>query len=95
MDSNLQSTNGLGVPKWDPRARAEVYLGHFPVHTGNVALILNLQTGHASPQYHVVFGEEFTTVPYLQTTETPPNWEDLVKNHTERATEEAFSIASL
>ena len=54
-----------GTPKWEPRARAGVYLGHSPSHAGNVALVLNLQTGHVSPQYHLVFDDDFSTVPYL------------------------------
>ena len=70
-------------------------MGHSPTHTGNVALFLNLQTGHVSPQYHVVFDDEFTNVPYVQSTEAPPNWADLVANHTENATDEAFTIYSL
>eukprot|EP00957_Ditylum_brightwellii_P059833 4541964-Ditylum_brightwellii.AAC.1 len=53
LDSRLQSGQGIGPPKWDPRAQAGVYLGHSPVHAGNVALVLNLKTGHVSPQYHV------------------------------------------
>ena len=94
LDSALQSNKGIGPPKWDPRARTGIYLGHAPTHAGNMALVLNLQTGHVSPQYHIVFDDEFTTVPYLQSTEAPPNWEYLVANHTEKATDEAFSIAS-
>eukprot|EP00957_Ditylum_brightwellii_P141676 10793520-Ditylum_brightwellii.AAC.2 len=54
-------------------SRVGVYLGHSPVHAGNVALALNLQTVHVSPQYHVGFDDEFTTVPYLQSDEEPPN----------------------
>ena len=65
LDAQLQTGNGIGPPKWEPRARAGIYLGHSPVHAGNVALVLNLQTGHVSPQYHIVFDDEFTTVPYL------------------------------
>eukprot|EP00957_Ditylum_brightwellii_P024644 1862581-Ditylum_brightwellii.AAC.1 len=42
LDSRLQSGQGIGPPKWDPRARAGVYLRHSPVHAGNVALALNL-----------------------------------------------------
>ena len=86
LHSSLQSGNDIGPPKWEPRARSGVYLGYSPAHAGNVALVFNLQTGHVSPQYHVVFDDEFTTVPYLQSTEAPPNWADLVENHTENAT---------
>eukprot|EP00957_Ditylum_brightwellii_P191740 14596807-Ditylum_brightwellii.AAC.1 len=52
------------------------------------------KTGHVSPQYHVVFDDEFYTVPYLQSSKPPPNWIDLVQNHTECATEESFNMAS-
>eukprot|EP00957_Ditylum_brightwellii_P072252 5492254-Ditylum_brightwellii.AAC.1 len=46
LDGRLQSGSGIGPPKWDPRSRAGVYLGHSPVYAGNVALVLNLHTGH-------------------------------------------------
>eukprot|EP00957_Ditylum_brightwellii_P119555 9122198-Ditylum_brightwellii.AAC.1 len=94
LDATLQNSTGIGQPKWDPRSRAGVYLGHSPVYVGNVALVLNLQTGHMSPQYHIIFDDEFITVPYLDSDEPPPNWTDLIKNHTESATEEAFNIVS-
>eukprot|EP00957_Ditylum_brightwellii_P095680 7290450-Ditylum_brightwellii.AAC.1 len=45
-DSRSQSDTGIGPPKWDPRARSGIYLGHSPFHAGNVALVLNLQTDH-------------------------------------------------
>eukprot|EP00957_Ditylum_brightwellii_P003988 303818-Ditylum_brightwellii.AAC.1 len=44
--SALQSARSIGPPKWNPRARAGVYLGHSAHHAGNVALVLNLQTSH-------------------------------------------------
>eukprot|EP00957_Ditylum_brightwellii_P114982 8769693-Ditylum_brightwellii.AAC.1 len=81
LDANLQTGTGIGPPKWNPRTRAGIYLGQSPVHAGNVALVLNLQTGHVSPQYHVVFDNEFTTVPYLHSSEAPPNWADIVTKH--------------
>eukprot|EP00957_Ditylum_brightwellii_P142825 10882492-Ditylum_brightwellii.AAC.1 len=71
--ANLQTVHDIGPPKWNPRARAGIYLSHSPVHAGNVALVLDLQTGHVSPQYHIVFNDEFLTVSYLQSHETPPN----------------------
>eukprot|EP00957_Ditylum_brightwellii_P073539 5587614-Ditylum_brightwellii.AAC.1 len=83
LDSRSQDGTGIEPPKRDPKARASIYLGHSPFHAGNVALVLDLQTGHVSPQCHVVFDDEFSTVPYLQSSEPPPNWIDLVQNHTE------------
>ena len=50
LDSCLQ-TNLKGVPKWDPRARLGIYLGRYPAHAGNVALVLNPKAGLVSPQY--------------------------------------------
>eukprot|EP00957_Ditylum_brightwellii_P152976 11644060-Ditylum_brightwellii.AAC.1 len=72
----------------------EVLLGHTEECSGNVALVLNLQTGHVIPQYHVAFDDNFLTVLYLQLPETPNNWADLVAKHTEKATDQAFNLAS-
>lgn len=49
-------------PKWDKRATKGLYLGRSPKHSGTVALVLNLSTGHITPQYHVVFDDGFETV---------------------------------
>eukprot|EP00957_Ditylum_brightwellii_P100577 7666354-Ditylum_brightwellii.AAC.1 len=94
LDAAFQNSRGIGQPKWDPLSRAGVYLGQFLVYAGNVALVLNLQTGHVSLEYQIIFYDEFTTVPYLDSVEAPPNWTDLIKNHTESTIEEAFNIAS-
>jgi len=56
----------LKITKWDPRARVGVYLGHSPYHAGSVALVLNPKTLHVSPQYHVYFDDNFSTVPYIR-----------------------------
>jgi len=48
--------------KWDERAKVGVYLGKSPHHNKNVALVLNRETGLVSPQYHVMYDEEFHTV---------------------------------
>ena len=34
------------LPKWEPKARVGIYLGHSPCHAGSVALALNLKTLH-------------------------------------------------
>eukprot|EP00957_Ditylum_brightwellii_P117002 8924640-Ditylum_brightwellii.AAC.1 len=94
LDADLQTGHDIGPPKWNPRARAGVYLGHSPGHACNVALVFNLQTDHVSPQYHTIFDNEFLTVSYLQSHETPPNWTDLVAKCTEKATDQAFNLAS-
>ena len=50
LDSRLQDGHG-NIPKWDPRARDGIYLGNSIVHTNSVALVLNPNTGHISPQF--------------------------------------------
>ena len=72
LDHRLQGGPG-GPPKWDPRACVGIYLGRSPFHANNVALVLNPRTGHISPQYHVVFDDDFTTVPFMSSGTVPPN----------------------
>ena len=91
LDSRLQ-TNPKGVPKWEPRARLGIYLGRSPAHAGNVALVLNPKTGLVSPQYHVVFDDDFTTVPHLRKGTVPSNWEKLVLGSRERSTDEFIDL---
>jgi len=82
LDKSLQSGTGM-LPKWNPRSNVGVYLGHSPDHASNVALVLNLTTGLVSPQYHVVFDDNFSTVGYIHNSKEPTHWEDLCKHHTE------------
>ena len=93
LDSRLQNAGGAGPPKWEPRARMGVYLGHSPFHAGSVALVWNPTTGRVSPQYHVVFDDDFTTVPYMEAGTVPPHWDDLVRNNTEKATPDDVILA--
>jgi hypothetical protein len=92
LDASLQSSS-LGAPKWEPRSRLGIYLGHSPFHAGSVALVLNPATGHVSPQYHVVFDDDFTTVASIRNGVVPENWMDLVKRSSELATDEQFDLA--
>jgi len=70
-----------------------VYLGHSPFHAGSVALVFNPRTGRVSPQYHVVFDDTFSTVPYMDAGTEPPHWHDLLKYSSEKATDEDFDLA--
>ena len=63
LDPKLQQ--GKKLPRWEPRARRGIFVGYSTVHSSDVPLVLNLQTGHISPQYHVVFDDSFSTVPSL------------------------------
>ena len=54
--------NGGKTSKWNPRSTQGMYLGLSPEHASNVILIFNLMTRHVSPQFHVVYDEDFTSV---------------------------------
>ena len=79
LDQRLQSGSSM-IPKWEPRARMGIYVGRSPSHASNVALVLNPRTGHVSPQFHVVFDDDFTTVEYLRKMTVPPHWAELVRS---------------
>jgi hypothetical protein len=93
LDSRLHNVGSIGPSKWEPRSNIHVYLGHSPFHAGSVALVYNPSTGHASPQYHVVFDDHFTTVPYMEAGTIPPYWSDLLQSSSELASEQAFNLA--
>ena len=74
-----------GVPKWEQRSGAGVYLGRSPTHVGLAAMILKLRTGHVSCQYlisYIVFDDTFNTVNYLRKKEEPPPQHELVETST-------------
>jgi len=53
LDSKIQG--GGAIPKWNPKARVGVYLGHSPCDIGSVALVLNPKTLIVSTQYHLSY----------------------------------------
>jgi len=75
LEPKLTEAGGK-IPKWKPRSRRGQYMGTSPVHAESVALVRNLHTGYLSPQYHIVFDDEFSTV-YADEDEKPPNWDAL------------------
>jgi hypothetical protein len=92
LDSRLQSAGGPGAPKWEPRSRLGIYVGHSPNHAGSVALVLNPKTGLISPQFHVVFDDDFSTVPYLRKGTVPDNWAELVTNSRQKCTDGFYDV---
>jgi hypothetical protein len=80
LEPRLQQ--GLKIPKWQPRSRQAVYLGHSPHHAQTVPIVFNPRTGLCSPQYHVVFDDQFSTVPYLDQSKPPPHWPELFQQST-------------
>ena len=78
----------IGLPKWEPRARNGLYIGHLILHAGSLALLLNIRTGHVSPQYHAVFDNTFSNVEHMRKGLIPGNWENLVEEHSELSAQE-------
>ena len=54
--------SGKTLPHWHSESRIGLYLGPSPRHACNVGLVLNLETGLVSPQFHVSYDEFFETV---------------------------------
>ena len=50
------------MAKWKSCSWLGVNIGHSLFHSGNVPVIYNPVTTHISPQYHVVFDDQFTAV---------------------------------
>ena len=53
-------------------------MGFSQSHSSDVPIILNLRTGHISPQFHVVFDDTFSTVPSQYRQNDPPDWWNVV-----------------
>ena len=60
LKNELQQSKIYG--KWNPRSRLGIYLGQSPIHNQNVALVLDIESGYMSPQFHVKFDTSFHTV---------------------------------
>ncbi len=93
LDSRLCNVDSIGPPKWEPRSNMRVYLRHSPFHSGSVALVYNPFIGHVSPQYHVVFDNDFTLVPYMEAGTIPPHWSDLLHSSSQLASKHALNLA--
>ena len=93
LDDRLQNSGGEGPPKWETYSYIGVYLGHSPFHAGRVVLVFNPNTGRVIAQYHVVFDDEFITVPYMESGTIPSNWENLVKYSSEMAPSQDVDLA--
>ena len=65
LDNDLQGRKPFH--KWRQRSKPGIYLGVSPVHDRNVALVLDCDTGLASPQFHVAFDPRFDTAKDITT----------------------------
>jgi hypothetical protein len=60
LNTSLQ--DGKNIPKWNPCARLGLFLGFSNLHSSLVSLVLNVATGHISPQFQVIFDDKFETI---------------------------------
>ena len=81
LDPKLQ--DGKKLPKWNKRSRRGVYLGISKLHSSTVHLVLNVDTGKVTPQYHVVFDDTFSTV-FSDGVFTDDVWNSIVTSNHER-----------
>ena len=78
LDPRLQ--DGKKIPKWEPCARQGQFLGYSKDHATMIGLIRNIRTGYISPQFHVVYDEDFTTVTSDNSIDLTEHWIDLFLN---------------
>ena len=57
-----------------------------------MALVLIPKIGLVSPQYHVVYDDQFSTVHHMRDLTVPPNWAQLVQNSNELVTTEQYDL---
>ena len=77
LDEQLQK--GQTIPKFDHRSQVEIFVRHSSHHSSKVALIYNMSTKHISPQYHVLFDDNFDTIPCKSSTDAWKMWDALAE----------------
>jgi hypothetical protein len=60
LDTSLQ--DGKKILKWNPWARLRLFLGFSDLHSSQVPLVMNIETGKISPQSHEILDGKFETV---------------------------------
>jgi len=63
--------DGKKAQKWTDRTRIGINLGYSPRHAHSVSLILNLETGLVSPQFHCLYDDMFETTTGMQARSIP------------------------
>ena len=64
LDSHLADNKKL--PRWQPGSGRHIYVGNSKTHSHSIPLVLSLDTGKITAQYHVVFD-------WFHTVDEPPN----------------------
>ena len=66
-----QITDGHKLPRWQPRSDRSQHMGFSPDLSTSAPLVLNLETGAITSQFHVVFDDWFSTVSSATTNADP------------------------
>jgi hypothetical protein len=91
LEPSLQQ--GHKIPRWKPLSRLGVYLGLSPDHASSIPLVLSTTTGLVSPQFHVVFDDNFSTTSCLKDNNPPSNWSTLLTTSCEKYIDENFDAS--
>lgn len=81
LDPSLQQ--GHKIPCWRPQSRVGVYLGLSP-------LVLSTTSSLVSPQFNVVYDDNFTTTQFLQMNQLPNNWANLLTTSIANNVDDSF-----
>jgi hypothetical protein len=60
LDRRMQE--GTSPPKWTKRTTQKVYVGHLHHYSRSVPMVWDPHTKLVSPQFHVMFDDNFDTV---------------------------------
>jgi hypothetical protein len=63
--------NGKKARKWEDMTRIGINLGYSPRHAHSVSLIVNIETGLVSPQFHCMYDDLFETTTGTQSRSIP------------------------
>jgi hypothetical protein len=96
LKAPLQS--GFGIPRWDPRTQSVCIWG-FPTLAGHRRLVLSFKPVTFSPQYHIVFDDDFLPSNHTLTVTVDATWKNAFGLPADRFADaeraEAMSITEL
>jgi hypothetical protein len=78
LDSRI--SGGKKIPRWEPWLERSMYMGMSDRHSSTVPLVLNLESGTITPQFHVTLDDWFATIgadPSKFPDFDSPNWHAL------------------
>ena len=77
LDPRLQ--DGKKLPRWQPKSRRGQFVGFSNIHAASVGLIRNLDTEYVTPQFHVVYDNQFQTT-FAPEGAQPAAWAEIVSD---------------